>query len=166
MRGEWPDLPRLVILAAPHSSAWDGLWGLAAKIAMGADVKFLAKAELFRGIQGWLLGPLLRRLGAIPVDRGSPTGLVTDVAGRFAASDKFWLVLAPEGTRRRVERWKTGFWRIARAADVPVVCAYFHYPERVIGIGECMALSDDIDADMTRIRAYYRPWIGKNRGTT
>jgi len=165
MRGAWPNVPRLVVLAAPHSSAWDGLWGLSAKMAMGVEVKFMAKAELFHGLSGWLLGPILRALGAIPIDRSSPAGLVNEVAARFAGADQFWLVLAPEGTRRRVERWKTGFWRIARAANVPVVCAYFHYPERVIGIGECFDLTDDLEADMAKIRTYYRPWIGKNRGT-
>ena len=73
--------------------------------------------------------------------------------------------LAPEGTRRRVEKWKTGFWKMARAANVPVLPVYFHYPDRVIGIGPLWRMSDDLDADMARIRAWYAPWQGKNRGT-
>lgn len=161
MAGEFPDLPKLMIIAAPHSSGWDAVWGLAAKLAMGLDVQFMAKAELFRGPLGWLL----RRLGIFPVDRAAPGGIVAEVAAKYRESERLWLGVAPEGTRRRVERWKSGFWRIAREAGVPVVCAYFHYPEKTIGIGALFELSDDLDADMTRIRAWYRPWVGKHRGT-
>ena len=76
-----------------------------------------------------------------------------------------WFVLAPEGTRRRVEHWKTGFWKIARAADVPVFCAWFHYPDRTIGLGPLVGTTADLAADMARIRAIYRPYHGRNRGT-
>jgi 1-acyl-sn-glycerol-3-phosphate acyltransferase len=75
-----------------------------------------------------------------------------------------WIGIAPEGTRRKVDRWKPGFWKIAKAANVPVIPAYFHYPEKIIGIGEAFSLSDDMDADIARIRAWYAPWRGKNRG--
>jgi 1-acyl-sn-glycerol-3-phosphate acyltransferase len=161
VRGEFPDRPQLVILAAPHSSGWDAVWGLAVKLALGIDVHFVGKAELFHGPLGWLL----RTLGGIPVDRHAPHGVVGQMAARFATSPVFWLALAPEGTRRRVQRWRTGFWHIARAAGAPVVCAYFHYPEKVIGIGQVFELSDDMDADMARIHEFYRPWQGKLRGT-
>lgn len=163
--GDWPDLPHLVIIVAPHSSAWDGFWGLAAKLAMGVDVVFMGKAELFRGLSGWVVGWILRRLGGFPVDRGNAQHAVEQAAARIRGSERAWLVLAPEGTRKRVERWKSGFWRIARAAEVPVMCAYFHYPERTVGLGPVFELTDDLDADMARIRAWYAPWQGKNRGT-
>jgi 1-acyl-sn-glycerol-3-phosphate acyltransferase len=162
MVGEWPDVPKLVILAAPHSSAWDALWGLAAKLAMGLRVDFMAKRELF----WWPLGWLLRTLGAVPTDRRAAHGIVGASVARLRDNPKSWLVIAPEGTRRRVERWKSGFWRIARGANVPVCCVYFHYPEKHIGVGEVFTMTDDLDADMARIRTFYRPWIGKNRGTT
>jgi 1-acyl-sn-glycerol-3-phosphate acyltransferase len=161
MHGAFPDLPKLVIIAAPHSSGWDAVWGLAAKLALGADVRFMAKAELFRGPLGWLL----RLLGGTPVDRFAARGAVEQMIGRISAAPAYWLAIAPEGTRRRVERWRSGFWHIARAAEVPVLCAYFHYPERVIGIGPCIELTDDMEADMARIRAFYQPWLGKHRGT-
>lgn len=159
--GDWPDLPRLVVIAAPHSSGWDAVWGLAAKLAMGADITFIAKAELFRGPLGWLL----RKFGGRPVNRSAPGGIVEQTAAQIRDSTRMWFVLAPEGTRRRVEHWKTGFWKIARAADVPVFCAWFHYPEKQIGLGPRVDLSDDPVADMARIRAIYRPYRGKNRGT-
>ncbi len=161
MRGVWPDLPRLMLIVAPHSSGWDAVWGIAAKLAMGLHIEFMAKRELFSGPLGWLL----RRLGGIATDRASPRGVVGEMALRFAERERRWLVIAPEGTRKRVERWKSGFWRIAHEASVPVVCVYFHYPDKAIGIGETIHLGDDLDADMARIRAFYRPWIGKNRGT-
>ncbi len=159
--GRFPDQRRLVIVAAPHSSGWDAVWGLAAKLALGLDIKFMAKDELFRGP----LGSLLRWLGGIPTDRGAPGGMVGDMGRALAESDTLWLAIAPEGTRRRVERWKSGFWRIARPSETPVLCAYFHYPDRTIGLGEVFELSADMEADLARIRAWYRPWVGKRRDT-
>ena len=159
--GDWPDLPRIVVIAAPHSSGWDAFWGLAAKLAMGVDITFIAKAELFRGPLGWLL----RRFGGLPVTRSAPGGIVEQTAARIRRSERMWFVLAPEGTRRPVEHWKTGFWKIARAAGVPVFCAWFHYPERTVGLGPLVELTDDPVADMARIRAIYRPFEGRNRGT-
>jgi len=161
IRGDWPDVPRIVVIAAPHSSGWDAVWGLAAKLAMGVDITFIAKAELFRGPLGWLL----RRLGGRPVNRAAPGGIVEQTVEQIRASERMWFVLAPEGTRRRVEHWKAGFWKIARRADVPVFCAWFHYPERTIGLGPLVETTDDLAADMARIRAIYRPFQGRNRGT-
>ncbi|MFZ2753745.1 MAG: lysophospholipid acyltransferase family protein [Lysobacteraceae bacterium] len=160
MVGAFPDLPKAVLIGAPHSSNWDGIWGLAAKIAIGLDVRIVGKHQLF----WWPLGPILRRIGVIEVNREAAQGLVGQLSQRFADEERFWLGLAPEGTRKRVERWKPGFWKIAKAAGVPVVPAYFHYPDKVIGIGEPFVLTDDMDADIARIRAWFAPWQGKNRG--
>jgi 1-acyl-sn-glycerol-3-phosphate acyltransferase len=151
----------MVLIAAPHSSAWDAVWGLAAKLAMGVDIAFMAKAELFRGPVGWLL----YRLGGIPVNRSRAHGAVEQAAERIRTSERMWFVLAPEGTRRRVEHWKSGFWRIAIAAQVPVFCAWFHYPERRIGLGQLFDMTGDLGTDMAVIREYYRPFVGKHRGT-
>ncbi|MGN6153367.1 MAG: lysophospholipid acyltransferase family protein [Lysobacteraceae bacterium] len=158
MVGAFPDVPKAVLIGAPHSSNWDGVWGFAAKIALGLDMRVFAKHQLFR----WPFGPLLHRLGVIPVHRGDARGLVEQMQARFRQEDRFWLGIAPEGTRKRVERWKTGFWKIARAADVPVVPAYFHYPEKIIGVGEPFHLGDDMEADIARIRAWYAPWRGRH----
>jgi 1-acyl-sn-glycerol-3-phosphate acyltransferase len=160
MVGAFPDLPKAVLIGAPHSSNWDGIWGFAAKIAIGLDVRIVGKHQLF----WWPLGPILRRIGVIEVNREAAHGLVGQLSQRFADEERFWLGLAPEGTRKRVERWKPGFWKIAKAAGVPVVPAYFHYPDKVIGIGEPFVLTDDMDADIARIRAWFAPWQGKNHG--
>lgn len=159
--GTLPDLPKLVLIAAPHSSNWDGLWGFAAKLAMGLEVRVLGKRQLF----WWPLGSLLRWLGVIPIDRSAPQGTVGQAVEMLMRADRMWFALAPEGTRRRVQRWKTGFWKIAHAARVPILPAYFHYPERVIGFGELFHVGDDAEADIARLREWYAPWIGRNRGT-
>ena len=161
MVGEFPDLPRVVLIGAPHSSNWDGVWGFAAKMALGLDIKILGKHQLF----WWPLGVLMRRLGVIAVDRTAAHGVVEQAAALLRTNDKFWFGLAPEGTRKPVERWKPGFWKIARAAGVPVVPAYFHYPDKIIGIGPVFELTDDMMGDIARIRAWYRPWQGRHHGT-
>lgn len=158
--GEWPRLRRVVIIAAPHSSGWDAVWGLAAKLAMGLDIRFMAKAELFRFPLGWLL----LTLGAIPIDRSKATGSVDQTIEEMKAHDNRWFLLAPEGTRRKVVKWKSGFWRIARGADVPVVCVGFDYPSRTIRIGPTSATSADCDADLERFRSYFSSCQGLRRG--
>ncbi|SOD54869.1 1-acyl-sn-glycerol-3-phosphate acyltransferases [Pseudoxanthomonas wuyuanensis] len=159
--GTLPDIPKLVLIVAPHSSNWDGIWGMAAKIAMGFQVRVLGKAQLF----WWPLAPLLRKLGVVPIDRSSPQGTVEQAIGLINGAERMWFALTPEGTRKRVQKWKSGFWKIARGANVPILMAYFHYPEKTIGIGGLFHPSDDVEADMAKIREWYRPWVGKNRGT-
>ncbi len=157
--GTLPDLPKLVIIAAPHSSWWDGFWGLLVRAALGARIHFMAKRELF----WWPFGVLLRRMGGIATDRRTPHGVVTQMAAQFRSQDRFWLALAPEGTRKKVVKWKSGFWHIARKADAPILLVYFHYPEKIIGVGPIIETTTDATADMQRIRAFYAPWRGKFR---
>jgi len=160
LSGELPDVPRAVLIAAPHSSWWDGVWGLGVKIAIGADISFMAKRELFF----WPLGWFLRKLGGIPIERSTTRGIVEQMSERLRDSHQLWIGIAPEGTRKQVSKWKTGFWHIARAADVPIVLAYFHYPERTIGFGPLFHTTDDMEADLGRLREFYSQWRGKNRG--
>lgn len=159
LSGELPDVPRAVLIAAPHSSWWDGVWGLWIKIAIGADVSFMAKRELFF----WPLGWFLRKLGGIPIKRSATHGVVDQTVARLRDSRQLWIGIAPEGTRRKVSKWKSGFWHIARAADVPIVLVYFHYPERTIGFGPLFHTTDDMHADLQRLREFYSPWRGKYR---
>lgn len=153
MIGDFPDVPRLVLIGAPHSSNWDGIWGFAAKLALGLDIKILGKDSLFRVP---LLGLVLRRLGVIPVDRSRPQGTVEQAVAMLRGAERLWFGIAPEGTRKPVERWKTGFWKIAKGAGVPVLPAYFHYGRKVIGIGPLLPLTEDMQADIERIRAWFR----------
>jgi 1-acyl-sn-glycerol-3-phosphate acyltransferase len=158
--GEFPDVPKLVLIAAPHSSWWDGIWGLLMKAAIGADVHFMAKQELFRGP----LGALLVKLGGMPINRGSAQGVVEQMIDQFRQRERLWLGIAPEGTRRHVPQWKSGFWRIAHGADMPVFPVAFHYPDKTIRLGPLLDTTDDMAADVARLRAFYTPFQGKYHG--
>jgi 1-acyl-sn-glycerol-3-phosphate acyltransferase len=159
--GELPKVAKLVVIAAPHSSNWDVIWGLLVKVGLRLDVHFIGKREAFF----WPLGPLLRNFGGIPIDRSAAHGVVGEMHRQFQTQERFWLAIAPEGTRKKVDKWKNGFWRIAHEAGVPILPVYFHYPEKTIGFGPLLYPSDDLEGDMAKLRAFYAPWIGRNRGT-
>ncbi|MGV8959845.1 MAG: lysophospholipid acyltransferase family protein [Stenotrophomonas sp.] len=161
IKGPIPDVAKVVMIVAPHSSNWDGLWGMAAKIALGLEVRVLGKAQLF----WWPLGPLLRRLGVIPLDRSSPQGTVEQAVRLLRHSERMWYTITPEGTRKAVKHWKAGFLKIARMADVPVLMVYLHYPERTVGFGPLFHPTGDDAADMAAVRQWYAPWVGKTRDT-
>ena len=159
MEGAFPDIPKAVVIAAPHSSNWDGFWGFAAKAGLGLKLSIFGKHSLM-AIP--LLGRLLRWQGVIPVDRSAPHGVVEQAVQALRGADRMWYAIAPEGTRKWVERWKPGFWHIARNAGVPVIPAYFDYANKVIGIGPPFELSDDMHADIARIQRWYKPYKGRN----
>ncbi len=158
LAGQFPDVPHLVLIAAPHTSWWDGVWGMLLKVAIGLDISFMGKKELFRGPLGWLL----RQLGGIPIQRGATLGVVAQMTGRFQAAPQLWLGISPEGTRKPVQQWRTGFWHIARAAQVPILPVYFHYPEKTIGVGELFHPGTDIEADLASLRALYLDRVGRH----
>lgn len=158
MEGAFPDIPKTVLIAAPHSSNWDGVWGIAAKLALGIRLSILGKHSLFKIP---LMGPLLRWQGVVPVNRSAPQGVVEQAVAAMRSRDCIWYAIAPEGTRKRVQHWKPGFWRIAHAAGVPVLAAAFDYARRRIVIGPAFALSDDMDADIARIQHWYAPFKGR-----
>lgn len=146
-----PDLPKFVAIAAPHSSNWDFIQAIGLMFALRIDVRFIGKAELFR----WPLGPIMRRLGGIPVDRNHPQGVVEQTIAAFDAHEKLVVALAPEGTRKPVTSWKTGFYRIAVGAGVPIVPGYFDNRRRAMGFGPPFHPTGDADADLAELRAFY-----------
>ena len=149
--GGIPDAPKAVIVAAPHTSNWDGFWALVYKVYIGADVHFFAKESLF-----WFpLGAILRALGGIPLDRSRASSAVQQAIDTFNATDSFYFGLAPEGTRGRTRGWKSGFYRIALAADVPIYLGMLDFGQRRIGIGPRLDLTGDQDADLAAIREFY-----------
>jgi 1-acyl-sn-glycerol-3-phosphate acyltransferase len=148
-----PDYPKLVIIVAPHSSNWDFVIGIAVVFAMRLDVRFVGKAELFRGP----LAPLMRWLGGLPVDRRRPEGFVEQVVAQFAAAERLVLAVAPEGTRRPVERWKSGFYRIALGAGVPILPAFLDNAARAVGFLPVFQPTGNADADLDALRALYAP---------
>ena len=158
--GEFPNEPKMMLIAVPHSSAWDAYWGFLVKIGYDMNISFLGKKEAF-----WFpLGVLLRWLGGMPIDRHSASGVVDQVAKSFRDNERKWVILAPEGTRRAVTRWRSGFWHIAKQANVPLAGIYFDYPNRTIGLGPVFELTDDLEADLVRIREWFKPYVGKHRG--
>lgn len=155
--GGAPAEPKAVLIAAPHTSNWDGFWALAYKTAVGIDVHFFAKESLF-----WFpLGTVLRALGGIPIDRADAGSAVQQVVDSFAAEESFYFGLAPEGTRRRTRGWKTGFYRIALSAGVPVYLGFLDFGARRIGIGLRLDLSGDPEADLAVCRDFYSGVTGR-----
>jgi len=149
--GPRPCLDRAVVIGAPHTSNWDGYWLLVYKVAYGVDVKFFIKKQMF-----WFpMSILLRGMGGVPLDRGDSRSAVRQAVDAFNANEKYLFGLAPEGTRSRAESWKSGFYRIAEEAGVPVIFGFFDYPNRRLGFGPMMTLTGDIEADMQIIRSYY-----------
>ena len=149
---EPPDRPaRAVLVAYPHTSNWDALYALLAKLGLGLDARWVAKDALFR----WPFGGLLGRMGGIPVNRRERNGLVAEMVVRFAARPRLLLVVAPEGTRRRTEGWKSGFYRIALAANIPVALGFVDYARREAGILAYLALTGDPAVDIAAIARHY-----------
>jgi 1-acyl-sn-glycerol-3-phosphate acyltransferase len=146
-----PDEPKIVLIVAPHTSNWDFLTGLWAKFALRLKARFLGKHTLF----WWPLGAFLRWLGGIPIDRSKPTGITEDSARAFRENDRLMLVIAPEGTRRRSQRWKSGFYRIAVAADVPILLVAFDYSRKVIRLGPLFRPTGDYEKDLPKIQSHF-----------
>jgi len=142
---------RCVVVFYPHTSNWDFPLGLMAKWMVGVHFRFVAKDSLF----ATPLAPWLRRWGGIPVDRSGGTGMIARLAAEFAKHDDFRLVVAPEGTRSLTPRWKSGFYHLARAANVPLAFSFIDYRRRETGVGGYIDLTGDVVADMARIAAFY-----------
>ena len=153
-----PDIDKCVVIAAPHTSNWDFLVGILAAWSVGLDASWLGKHSLFR----WPLGWYFRRIGGVPVHRDGGKNYIQQMTELFETSDRLILALAPEGTRSKTDHWKTGFHAIARAANVPILMAYFDYPRKQVGLGGMFYPSADIDADFAKIRDYYKDRRGKN----
>ena len=150
--GFLPDLPKFVIAAAPHTSNWDFVLGMSLVFSLSLDVSWLGKKEIFWGP----LAPLFKWLGGIPVDRNSPGGVVDSAIESLRNSEAMIIAIAPEGTRKTVARWKTGFYRIANGAEVPIVLGFFDHANRQLGFGRVVATAPDGEtAGIDEIRAWY-----------
>ncbi len=155
--GTIPDLARFVIAVAPHTSNWDFVVGAAAMFALDLRITFLGKHTLFRPpFEG-----VLRWMGGIPVDRSSAQGLVAQSVRAFGEADRLILVIAPEGTRKPVPRFKAGFLHIAREAGVPVLLVALDYGARCVRMGPMVAPGPDVEADRLRIEAHFASVRGK-----
>jgi 1-acyl-sn-glycerol-3-phosphate acyltransferase len=158
IEGAMPDVPRCVLIVAPHTSNWDFVVGLASLLALDLRLTWLGKRQIFRGP----LGPLWRALGGVPVDRDAPGGLVEEAAAVLRAPRSAFVGIAPEGTRRKVERWKSGFWRIARASESPILPVAFDYRRRATVLGDVFTPTDDYEADLQELRSRFSAEMAKN----
>jgi 1-acyl-sn-glycerol-3-phosphate acyltransferase len=157
IEGEVPDVKKMVLIVAPHTSNWDFLTGLWAKLALQLGGRFIGKHTLFR----WPLGVFMRWLGGIPVDRSAAAGFASEVARALRDAERMTIVVAPEGTRRRVPQWKSGFYRIAHEAGVPILPVGFDYPRKVVFFKPLFHPTGDYEKDLTALRAHYMAEMGK-----
>lgn len=151
VEGRLPPGTKAVAIAAPHTSNWDLPFMLAVSFVLGVKPSWLGKRQLF----GRPFGGLMRWLGGIPVDRERRTNLVQQVVDHFAAVDQLFLVIPPSGTRGRATHWKSGFYHIARGAEVPIVCAFLDYRRKVGGVGPMIMPRGDVAGEMQVIRDFY-----------
>ena len=152
-----PPGPKAVVIVYPHTSNWDFIVGILARYAIAIPFRFVGKDTLFR----WPFGGLFRRLGGIPVNRRQSTGFVGGLIEAFDKADSLYLAIAPEGTRRRIDHWKSGFYRVALAANVPLGLAFIDYSRREVGIEAWLSLSGNEAEDLAGIRAGYSNKRGK-----
>jgi len=159
IEGSFPQDAKFVAVVAPHSSNWDFFLGLAVKFATRLKVSWLGQHTLFRGP----FGTLLRSLGGIPVDRRSANGVVGDCVEALRRSTSMMLALAPEGTRKPGRTWRSGFYRIAVGAGVPIFPVAFDWKARVVRLFPVYEPSGDYEADLPRLLAIYQD-IGPKNG--
>lgn len=155
--GAMPNERKFVVIVAPHTSNWDFTLGVAALFALGFKVSFLGKHTLFK----WPLGIFMRWLGGIPVERSVSRDRVSESITVFNASDELILAVAPEGTRKLVTQWKTGFYHVAIGARVPIVPVAFDYGRKVIRIGMLFRLSGDRNGDIATLKEFYRGVVAR-----
>ncbi|WP_137939562.1 lysophospholipid acyltransferase family protein [Chitinivorax sp. B] len=158
LQGKFPDLPKYVMIAAPHTSNWDFPVTLGLCFASHAKIYWMGKNSLFRGP----LGPIMRWLGGIEVDRSKSNNLVQQIVDVYNRSDRLVVTIPPEGTRSKVRYWKTGFYHIAVGAQVPIVLAFLDFKEKVGGFGPVFYPTGNVEKDMAEIQAFYKGITGKN----
>lgn len=149
--GEIPNVAKAVVIAAPHTTNWDFIIGVLGMFAVGVRVSFLGKDTLFRPPLGWVM----RWLGGFPVNRVLASGVVEQTVELIQRSKALILALSPEGTRSRVERWRTGFYHIAEGAGVPIIPVAFDFGTRSLRFGEPLIPSGDMRADLERLVAFF-----------
>ena len=151
IEGELPELPKFVLIGAPHTSNWDFFLFLGVIFSLRANARFMAKAEAFRFPVRWLF----TYCGGIPVDRKKSTGLVDQMVKACNESEKFILTIAPEGTRHQVGEWKRGFYHIAKGAGIPIVMAIVDGRHKTVRIGQVFHPTGNMEADLKAIQAYF-----------
>lgn len=152
-----PQSKKYILIAAPHTSNWDLVIMLLVAIVCGIRLNWVAKDTLFKG----LFGSYLRWLGGIPVNRRSQSNFTQQVIDVFNASDERIIVIAPEATRGKAEKWKSGFYYIAKGANIPVAMGFLDYEKKIGGIGPSFRPTENIERDIALIREFYKNISGR-----
>ena len=155
--GSLADQPKCVVIVAPHTSNWDFPVMLLLAFALRLKVTWMGKHTLFRPP----FGGIMRRLGGLPINRGTRHNMVQQAISSFLSHDQLALAILPEGTRQRTPYWRSGFYHIALGAQVPIALGFADYRRKVGGIGRVIVPSGDVDADMALIRDFYSGITGK-----
>lgn len=156
--GQLPEIPKFVLIGAPHTSNWDFVLFLGVIFTLRANVRFMGKAELFRPP----FGRFFRYCGGIPVDRSRSSGLVEQMVEAGRDAQNFILTIAPEGTRHHVSEWKRGFYHIARGVGIPIVMAIVDGKQKTVHVGRVFHPTEDIEADMKAITGMFDGVVGIN----
>jgi len=157
--GKYPqDIPKKLYIVYPHTSNWDFPLGILMKGAIPMDVRYVAKDSLFK----WPYGFIFRALGGIPVDRKKRTNFVDMMVSLYKKYDRLSFAIAPEGTRKKVDKWKTGFYYIAVRAEIPIILVKFDYKNKEVHFSEPFFPTGDFDKDMQFIAKHFQGTIGKN----
>jgi len=157
IEGTAPDIKKYVLVAAPHTSNWDFPMTLAVASALKLEIHWMGKETMFR----WPFRRAMLWLGGIPVNRGQANNIVGQSIQVFQKIDELIMLVAPEGTRKKVHYWKTGFYRIALGANIPIVLAFLDYRRKAGGIGPIFCPTGNIEEDMLYIQAFYANITGK-----
>lgn len=152
-----PAVKKSVVIVVPHTSWHDFPVGVYARRILKTKINFVAKKELFK----WPFGAYFRWMGGTPLDRTSGQNKVEAIAQIFKEKDEFRLALAPEGTRKKVESWKTGYYYIAQAANVPIIPVGFDYSTKTVKVGAPFYTTGNIEADTIELRKFYHGVVGK-----
>ncbi len=143
--------PKLVLIGAPHTSNWDFPLMLMVVLKLRLKVFWMGKKELFRFPFGWLM----RWLGGIPIDRSKSNNVVDQITREYAEQRELVVLVPPEGTRSKVDRWKTGFYHIAKNANVPILMGYVDAPKKEAGLADFFTPTGNLEQDMQEIRKFY-----------
>ena len=160
LNGEFPsNLNKFVAIVVPHTSWWDFLLGLLVREVWNEEINYIGKKSLFDSPLGWFF----RWTGGTPIDRAKTNDTVKATAQIFNDREKFRLALSAEGTRKKVERWKTGFYFIAKTANVPIVLVAFDYGKKEVKISEPIYTTENQETDFKKYHDFYEGVEGRNR---
>ena len=157
VEGEIPDMKKLLVVFAPHTSNWDFVYGMAMVLSLKIKIYWLGKHTIFK--KGFRR--LLKSLGGIPVNRGDSTNIIKDITAFANQEGGFLIGLSPEGTRKRVENWKSGFLRMANSLECPILLVGIDYPSKVIKFTDLFYPTGDNQRDIDYLKKYYKDFIGK-----